>query len=166
MSVREAGKVCGAVRFKSNRWLTPEHRVGERIWCDDESGCILWMGSTSGSRGYAVFSVSNKTTYVHRWVYEQVVGPIPSDMTIDHECNVPACVNPEHLRVMTMRDNCLRGDGPTARLARRTHCAEGHRLGGDNVHWFRLARGERSCRRCHNERAKRYRRHRKAQRNA
>lgn len=47
-------------------------------------------------------------------------------------CN-PACVNPEHLEVVTDRVNILRGTGTAARNARKTHCKRGHPLSGDNL---------------------------------
>lgn len=41
----------------------------------------------------------------HRRAYELWVGPIPPNMEIDHRCHVRACINPEHLRAVTHREN-------------------------------------------------------------
>jgi hypothetical protein len=30
-------------------------------------------------------------------------------MTVDHLCNVPFCVNPDHMKLATRRENTLRG---------------------------------------------------------
>jgi HNH endonuclease len=35
--------------------------------------------------------------YAHRYYYLKYKGSIPEDLTIDHLCEVRACVNPEHL---------------------------------------------------------------------
>lgn len=42
---------------------------------------------------------------VHRAVYELHIGPIPQGMEIDHECRVPRCINPQHLRPATRAQN-------------------------------------------------------------
>lgn len=53
---------------------------------------------------------------------------------VDHLCRNPACVNPSHLEIVTGRENTLRGVGPTAINARKTHCIRGHELSGDNLY--------------------------------
>lgn len=45
----------------------------------------------------------------HRWFYEQARGPIPPGYQLDHLCRNRACVNPEHLEVVTRRTNARRG---------------------------------------------------------
>ena len=82
-----------------------------------ESGCWIWTGSCM-PHGYAKFFVDRKTRIAHRWIYEQMRGPIPEGMHIDHLCRVRNCVNPDHLEVVTQRENLWRGHlsrGPLAR---------------------------------------------------
>ena len=55
-------------------------------------------------------------------------------------------VNPEHLRVMTIRENILLGTGPTAKNAKKTHCPKGHEYTKDNI--VGAFRNARECRRC------------------
>lgn len=37
----------------------------------------------------------------HRWVYEAIHGPQPTEHLVHHECENPGCVNPQHLRLVT-----------------------------------------------------------------
>ncbi|MDP9192333.1 MAG: hypothetical protein M3P06_11600 [Acidobacteriota bacterium] len=45
-----------------------------------------------------------------------------------------ACVRPDHLEVVTHKENNLRGHSFAARNARKTHCKHGHPFEGDNLH--------------------------------
>lgn len=74
------------------------------------------------------------------------VGPIPEGMDLDHTCRNRGCVNPEHLEPVTTQVNTLRGIGPTAENARKTHCKHGHPLEGDNL--YVDPEGKRKCRAC------------------
>lgn len=42
----------------------------------------------------------------HRAVYELKFGAIPDGMVIMHLCDNPRCVNIDHLKVGTHKDNC------------------------------------------------------------
>lgn len=44
----------------------------------------------------------------HRWVWEQKRGPIPHSLQLDHLCEQPACVNPDHLEPVTNAENVRR----------------------------------------------------------
>jgi HNH endonuclease len=54
-------------------------------------------------------------------------------MTLDHLCRNPKCVNPEHLQIVTNKENILRGVSFTAENASKTHCVRGHELTPDNL---------------------------------
>jgi hypothetical protein len=70
-----------------------------------ESGCWIWMGAVTGS-GYGVCgSQKNKTRSAHRVSYEAFIGEIPKGMIIAHSCDIPLCVNPNHLWVATHKEN-------------------------------------------------------------
>ena len=47
--------------------------------------------------------------YAHRALYENVNGPVPYGLQLDHLCRVPSCVNPDHLEPVTPAENCRRG---------------------------------------------------------
>ncbi len=68
------------------------------------SDCILWTGPKAG-KGYGVQSVKGKLQYVHRLVAAEAFGPIPPGMVVAHKCDVPNCINPDHLFVCTQLEN-------------------------------------------------------------
>lgn len=110
------------------------------------TGCVFWLGHTS--KGYGVLKVLNRTTWAHRVSYLFWKGPIPDDLTVDHRCGQPLCINPDHLEAVTMRENILRGNGCSTRNARKTHCVRGHAFSGDNLCPSQLAKGKRRCVAC------------------
>lgn len=115
------------------------------FWSKTErSNCILWTGALN-SRGYGCFGVEGKSQLAHRVAYEDVHGPIPDGMTVDHLCRVTRCVNVDHMEIVTIAENNRR-----AREARGFRiggeCSAGHALIGENV--IRSARGRLICREC------------------
>lgn len=67
-------------------------------------GCWQWTGS-GNSDGYSQIQFGGRNVYVHRLAYELANGPIPAGMQIDHRCFNRRCVNPEHLRPTTAKQN-------------------------------------------------------------
>ncbi len=121
----------------------------------DENGCWIWTLARA-SNGYGLIGRGGHyglKALVHRVAYEELVGPIPKGLTIDHLCRVRACCNPEHLEPVSMRENLMRGETLTARKAQQTHCIHGHAF--DAVNTARRPNGTRSCRTCGAERARR-----------
>jgi hypothetical protein len=108
--------------------------------------------------GYGKFWIFERQSDIlaYHFAYEQVIGPIPEDLSLDHLCRNPGCVNPYHLEAVTIRENILRGNGPPAQNARKTRCIRGHLLEGDNLVPFKLTLGIRECRICHRESNRRY----------
>ena len=90
--------------------------------------CWVWKGAPI-KNGYGQYRrKGTRSCYVHRLVYEALVGPIPEGKFLDHLCRNRLCVNPGHLEIVTNRENVLRGVGPTAVNAQKTHCKRGHPL--------------------------------------
>jgi hypothetical protein len=75
-------------------------------------GCWQWIGATD-SKGYGRFGRGGRAggvAIVHRWTYEQFVGPIPTGLTIDHLCRNTSCVNPDHMEPVTRAENVRRAN--------------------------------------------------------
>lgn len=96
-------------------------------------GCWAWTGNQNG-RGYGYFYVTGLrgSRLAHRVAYEHFVGPIPEGLQIDHLCRVRHCVNPEHMEVVTNRENTLRGRAGE-HYSLRTHCKNGHPFTAENT---------------------------------
>ncbi len=88
-------------------------------------GCWLWVGFRN-PLGYGHISINKRPHQAHRVMYELFKGPIPDGLTLDHLCRNPSCVNPDHLDPVTMRENTLRGIGPSAMNAVKMLCKRGH----------------------------------------
>lgn len=123
--------------------------------------CLLWEGPR-GKDGYGLVKHNGKLRRVHRYCYELAIGSIPSGMYVCHKCDVPLCINPEHLFIGTARDNAR-----DAVIKRRLHnskkdvCKRGHSFSGDNL--YINSKGERQCRKCFALRTRTYRQQRKQQ---
>ena len=105
-----------------------EHRrIYAKISINQESGCWEWLGALDG-QGYGLVWYGGRTERSHRVVYASIKGAIPRGRSwqLDHLCRNTKCCNPEHLELVTQQINILRGVGPTAVNARKTHCKYGH----------------------------------------
>jgi hypothetical protein len=145
------------------RRYTPEEREAA-FWAKVEKGpeCWIWTASKNGG-GYGLCAVEGRRIMLaHRRAYEQKYGSIPKGMVTDHLCRNPACVNPDHLEIVTDRVNILRGNGLSAQRAKQTHCKHGHPLTPDNI--YKVRTNERKCKECGRARDKaRYERSKQCQ---
>lgn len=98
-------------------------------------GCWEWTGALNHA-GYGRFGLNGRTLFAHRVAYELSVGPIDnhSFIVIDHLCLNPQCVRPDHLEMVTQRENARR-----ALCESRTHYRCGH---------LRSSAGGRRCKQC------------------
>lgn len=71
---------------------------------EPNSGCWLWTAAVNAC-GYGI--LAGKIGLAHRFSFALHRGPIPIGMNVLHRCDVPCCVNPDHLFVGTQRDNIL-----------------------------------------------------------
>jgi hypothetical protein len=118
-------------------------RYRKRIEVDSVSGCWLWRGWRGGKKHYAYLGFCGHQVVAHRFLFELLVGPVPDGLDLHHECEVPHCVNPDHLKILTK----LQHKDRHRRIA--THCKRGHELTPENTY----SHGDnRACRLCRAER--------------
>jgi hypothetical protein len=129
------------------------------------SDCIAWTGQIR-VQGYGCKYVGQgKRVAAHRWAWEQVYGPIPDGMVLDHTCHSKAvlkgecaggwscahrrCVNIDHLELVTGKENNRRGANI---IENRPTCKKGHSY--TNPHNIMVrANGKRECAQCNRERS-------------
>lgn len=123
----------------------------ERTEYDPETGCLLWTRGLS--HGYGIMWLDGRSHRAHRVMYSLFVE-IPDVLVLDHLCRRTACINPDHLELVTLAENNLRGEGCMADYARRTHCPKGHPYAGDNLWYTPWSNGGRcqECKRVENAR--------------
>lgn len=128
------------------RYTTDEQRL-ESIWAKvtKTDSCWLWNGRMTPD-GYGRRSWRGKEVSVHKIVYSLLVADVPQGLVIDHLCRTRSCVNPEHMEIVTNRENVLRGIGIPAINKRKTHCKRGHELNEVNSRIDK--RGGRYCELC------------------
>lgn len=127
--------------------------LDDRFWAkvmpEPMSGCWLWAGALS--KGYGHFALTKgDVRNAHRLAYEELVGPIPAGLHLDHLCRNRACVNPDHLEPVTNRENTVRGAHPMVVPFHTGRCVSGrHEMTEANT--VTRDGGRRKCRACLNE---------------
>lgn len=124
--------------------------------------CVEWPGRCD-KRGYGRVSRLTApcfgTDLAHRIAYIVTHGEIPDELTVDHDCFNPSCVNPRHLGLLTRLDNSVKQRKAEAAAA-RTHCVNGHEWVEANT-YRRPGKTGRVCRVCVTQSQVRYRNRRK-----
>lgn len=75
---------------------------------NEASGCWEWGGrATKKTENYStpIIWVNGKNRIASRVMWEISFGDIPKGMFVCHRCDLPLCLNPEHLFLGTHRDN-------------------------------------------------------------
>ena len=121
MSPDCAGEVQGRVRYDPVTCVKGETPSSfTTFWANVHvtPACWLWQGSTLN--GYGRYQKRG----AHRLAWELTHGPIPKGLHILHKCDVPACVNTDHLFLGThkvnMEDAARKGRLHVSRPKRQT----------------------------------------------
>lgn len=117
------------------------------------------------SIGYGFRGYQGKTRAEHRIIWIETFGEIPKGMVIDHNCHNEAvtrgeciggadcphraCINIEHLRLITQRENVMAG---IHNIDHRTHCRKGHPFIKENI--MTRKNGWRECAECNRVRSR------------
>jgi hypothetical protein len=126
---------------------------------EPNSGCWLWLGTVTRF-GYGRLGVRKTKERAHRFSLQMFTGEQGRGLFVCHKCDVPSCVNPEHLFWGTQKDN-LQDAAKKGRMSndfqkRKTHCKHGHAF---EEHGKRvIARGvsSRICMACQRATAKKH----------
>lgn len=116
------GGYCNRHYLRLNRYGDPrlvkqvptvEERFWEKVDKNGENGCWVWTAGKFKT-GYGSFNNGESTpAYAHRYSFQLHGGVLVKGLHIDHKCHVRDCVNPEHLRQVTTRQNVENHSGPT-----------------------------------------------------
>lgn len=75
---------------------------------EQENGCRIFKGCIL-YHGYGQIRDGDKMKMAHRVTFEHKKGKVPDGFEIDHLCRNRACVNPEHMEIVTHVENVRRG---------------------------------------------------------
>ena len=136
LTLSERGKVAARAM-----WAKYKLPISDRFWSKvDKKGedeCWNWI-ARKNQKGYGVFNLEHPRhdetgvrVLAPRMAWQLANGPIPEGKYTLHKCDNPACVNPSHLFIGSLRDN-------TQDMLRKGREKNGNRkLTGDQVREIR-----------------------------
>ena len=114
--------------------LTKEQEIKmmNRISIDINTGCWNWSNYIDAG-GYGRIMFNNHQESAHRVFYAWKKGKLPRGKSkiipqLDHLCKNRKCCNPDHLELVSFKENILRGNSPSAQHSKQLICKNGHIL--------------------------------------
>ena len=81
-------------------------RFEGKVVPEPNSGCWIWTGAIhSKIFPYGKMRVNGKSLNCHLLSWILYRGEIPKGFQVLHHCDIPSCVNPNHLFLGTQKDN-------------------------------------------------------------
>lgn len=115
-----ASATSGRTRGEPLRFLHGHNRRKKHRYVELATGhatpCWIWQLAI-GADGYGRVRDDHRMVLAHRYHYERQRGAITDGGVLDHLCRVRACVNPDHLEMVTQAKNVQRGAGAKLRPA-------------------------------------------------
>lgn len=137
-------------------WQRFTDKIEGRKWQE----CWIWTAARRNEKqGYGQFQFNKRPQPPHRLICDWLYGKLPFCLKVDHlVCSEKACCNPLHLIPTSQKINTTREATTLAgRNIRKEFCPRGHLLKGNNLETWAKKNGKRSCKKCANEKTKRWR---------
>ena len=117
--------------------------------------CVEWPKCKT-KKGYGIYQVGGRPRLAHRVSYLIFKGDLDNKLIIDHICRNRSCINPDHLRQVTHRENNL-NNGAANYVVNgvKTRCIHGHEFTYANTYirkGLKNGRESRVCKKCNTQR--------------
>ena len=130
-------------------------RFYDKVKINEDTGCHEWtaavvggpMGTKKNSgEWYGAFHFGGKVVRAHRFAWLMEKGEIPKGKVILHKCDNPCCVNVEHLRMGTQKDNVADMIAKGRKNPARGEACSKSKLVSEQVYEIRALEGKMSAR--------------------